>query len=341
MTCGPVRNLTGLYIKYRVEGKEKKFRFGTSILGGITSDKSIDGHQRLLANGIEMTSLPPVWVDLIEESQESINKIKDKLGSLQKVQQKRLLKVFDDAAGNRAEVDTLTAQIHELFKNCEMKVQQVSTRGTPPCQQSAHDTRMRENAQRAVAQQLQQLSQSFRVIQKTFAKELEKQQGGVSLIDQSSKGESLAAMFSDTQLIELDHWEQEVHTRNEEITKIAQSVSELSTIFKEVAVLVIDQGTMLDRIDYNLEKCVETTEGAVVQLRRAQQYQKSDRVFKCILILACLIAITILLITVKHSGPRRQIIVSSSNNDIEPPPTHPTGFLSQVDTDTHTHTYIY
>ena len=35
---------------------------------------------------------------------------------------------------------------------------------------------------------------------------------------------------------------------------LAQSIEELSEIFKELAVLVIDQGTILDRIDFNMEQ---------------------------------------------------------------------------------------
>ena len=36
--------------------------------------------------------------------------------------------------------------------------------------------------------------------------------------------------------------------------RAAQSIEELSEIFKELAVLVIDQGTILDRIDFNMEQ---------------------------------------------------------------------------------------
>ena len=46
---------------------------------------------------------------------------------------------------------------------------------------------------------------------------------------------------------------QEVKERDVEIRKTAQSIEELYCIFKELAVLVIDQDTIPDRIDYNLE----------------------------------------------------------------------------------------
>ncbi len=49
-----------------------------------------------------------------------------------------------------------------------------------------------------------------------------------------------------------------------EIQKIVKSISELSAIFRELSVLVIDSGTILDRIDYNMEVAVDNFEAAEV-----------------------------------------------------------------------------
>ena len=46
----------------------------------------------------------------------------------------------------------------------------------------------------------------------------------------------------------------QVEQRDEEIRKIVESLAGLQGIFKDLANLVADQGTILDRIDYNMEQ---------------------------------------------------------------------------------------
>lgn len=48
----------------------------------------------------------------------------------------------------------------------------------------------------------------------------------------------------------------QVAERDEEIRRIVESIAELQSIFKDLAGLVADQGTVLDRIDYNMEQTV-------------------------------------------------------------------------------------
>lgn len=42
--------------------------------------------------------------------------------------------------------------------------------------------------------------------------------------------------------------------RDREVRNILQSINDLGQIMKDLSVLVIDQGTILDRIDYNMDQ---------------------------------------------------------------------------------------
>ncbi len=95
-----------------------------------------------------------------------------------------------------------------------------------------------------------------------------------------------------------------VNQRDEEIVRIAKSIEELAAIFKELAVLVIDQGTILDRIDYNMESAVDQAKEGIKQLEKAEEHQKNSMSVKCIIGLVVLIIILVGVLIWKHSGKK-------------------------------------
>ncbi len=95
-----------------------------------------------------------------------------------------------------------------------------------------------------------------------------------------------------------------VNQRDEEIVRIAKSIEELAAIFKELAVLVIDQGTILDRIDFNMESAVDNAKEGIKQLEKAEEHQKNSMSVKCILVLVVLIIIMVGVLIWKHSGKK-------------------------------------
>jgi syntaxin 16 len=60
-----------------------------------------------------------------------------------------------------------------------------------------------------------------------------------------------------------------INQRDREITSIAESITDLAIIFKDLSAMVIDQGTLLDRIDYNVETMANEMEAAVKELKTA------------------------------------------------------------------------
>jgi syntaxin 16 len=96
-----------------------------------------------------------------------------------------------------------------------------------------------------------------------------------------------------------------VNQRDEEITNIAKNIEELAQIFKELAVLVIDQGTILDRIDFNMEQAVDNVKTGNQELVKAEKEQKNALAFKCIILLIVLIIIMVGALIWKHSPSKK------------------------------------
>jgi syntaxin 16 len=59
---------------------------------------------------------------------------------------------------------------------------------------------------------------------------------------------------------------------------------------KDLASLVIDQGTVLDRVDYQLEAAAGSVAQGVGQLRRAERAQRRGFAATCVLVLLAAVA---------------------------------------------------
>mmetsp|Transcript_27025 Transcript_27025/g.62433 ORF Transcript_27025/g.62433 Transcript_27025/m.62433 type:complete len:308 (+) Transcript_27025:90-1013(+) len=294
------RDLTSTYKKFRNDR--------WSLRSRSKSPFASDG-QRLLGNddrlgleteqSIEMSSqIPPQWLDSAEEAREDLRTLKEKLVQLTKIQQKRLLKVFEDDGKPDKEVDAISNQISDLIRHCERCMVNVKKQGASA--QSKEERDFRDNVQKNIATHLQQLSQQYRQAQKDYLAEIRKRQRGGWDDGPAAGGKGGVDLgFNEAQLFELETMEVNAQQRSEEICHVAASINDLNTVFKELAVLVIDQGSILDRIDYNIEQVVDQSKEANVQLQKAEKSQKSNRATKCMLFLVVINVVLILVLIMK------------------------------------------
>lgn len=63
-----------------------------------------------------------------------------------------------------------------------------------------------------------------------------------------------------------------ISQRDREVDQIAKSIGELAELFQDLSALVIDQGTMLDRIDFNIEHMGQDMQAAVRELNDATRW---------------------------------------------------------------------
>jgi syntaxin 16 len=81
---------------------------------------------------------------------------------------------------------------------------------------------------------------------------------------------------------------------NEQIMAILRQVEEISQMFTDLAQLILEQGTMLDRIDHSLRLAVADMEHGNESLEQAEQHQKTGG--KCFIIYIVLMVVLILIL---------------------------------------------
>lgn len=341
------RDRTNLFLSYRRTyphhgGPLSGSRFDTmgeeeELIGGNVET----GNNGSGDNNIELIALPPSFLDISEGIDENLDFISKKIDKLNGLYKKNLLPGFNDRTTDEEEIEKLNYTITTKFYECNNLVKRFeSIKRQPNNKLKADDLNMLENMQKNYALKIQQLSSNFRKLQNNYIKFLKKDEfeqlpsldKSNQAIDQSTYNPAI----DETE--ELESYSREaikesssilqqkssindsmIRQREQEITKLAQGVLEVSSIFKEMQNMVIDQGTILDRIDYNLENTKVDLQNASQQLTRASHYQKRTQKCKLILLLSLIVFLLFMIVILKPHHNRSSSGGGGDNNQGQVP----------------------
>lgn len=267
------------------------------------------GYAQLSTDDIDMhredaviIGLPPAWVDISEEIATNMQRARSKISTLVKTYAKALMPTFGDTIADQHAIEELSQEITHLLKRSEQMLQQLSGHGL------SEDATVQKNVQRSLATDLQSLSMEFRKQQKAYLQRLQHLQDGSDGVDigidlnghKSRHGEDdfFDLGFSEQQLAKMKKSEALTAEREREIFQIVESVNELQQIMRDLSSLVIDQGTIVDRIDYNVQNVAASVDQGVKQLQKAERAQQQGGMVMCatVLIFMCLFMIFVLII---------------------------------------------
>lgn len=319
-------------------------RFGGGTTGASSTGvlfSADDDRRGLLSSGaydaddgdavIEMDLLPPRWADLSDEVSDLLAGIAHKSQKLERLHQKHVLPGFNDDEAKKAEereIEQLTQAITRGFHDCHRCIQQVEQmvrEGKASGQISRADEVMAKNIQINLATRIQEASSQFRKKQSAYLKKL-KGMGGMPIpadrastpltgqsggyTDPSILESDADRSFSQSTLQASSHQkllksnDVAISQREREIEDIAQGIIDLADLFRDLQTMVIDQGTMLDRIDYNVERMGTDVKEADKELKIAEGYQKKTTKRKIIFLLLLIIAAMIILLVIKPKNHR-------------------------------------
>ncbi|KAF7405666.1 hypothetical protein HZH68_005035 [Vespula germanica] len=309
------RNLTEPFILMRNNALQSKHIYAEQNLSdrtALVSSDSISADNVELRNINLSDSTPPVWADALEETQYILSRLRIKIDSLMELHAKQLTRpTLDDTSQEERQMEQLSREIGRAFANGYRQVQTIKTAArheTKPAQRH-----LALNAVIALSSALQDLGIRYRSAQNhylTQIKSREERSNQFFSEDQSFLNNMASASWlmesndpktnyweedeqqQESVLLQLEDPEERLKVaveREQQIGSIVQSIADLKYIFKDLANIVQDQGTILDRIDYNIEQTqVQVSEG-YKQLKKADSYQRANRKLYCIVVLAAII----------------------------------------------------
>jgi len=334
------RDRTNLYISYRQSyahhpAKARRYGGPTSNGFGESANASMSEERLgLMSSGsyeddgdavIEMDLLPPRWLDVQDEVTEHLAEIAKQTRKLDQLHQKHVLPGFDDEDVKKREereIEQLTQTITRGFQKCQQAIKRIDTMVREAKQQgniNQGEEVMARNLKISLATRVGDVSAMFRKKQSAYLKKLKDLGGFASpfrsptpiqnpyndpALQESDADRSFSqSTLQQTKQQRLRHDPNEalIAQREREIEDIAQGIIELANIFQELQTMVIDQGSMLDRIDYNVERMATDVKEADKELKVASGYQRRSVKRKIMLLLAILIAGVFILLGLKLS----------------------------------------
>ncbi|KAF0983138.1 hypothetical protein FDP41_011116 [Naegleria fowleri] len=262
----------------------------------------------------------PLWYRVLTQVKidiDSIKKYMEQLSQMHKQHCTFSVKKSNNFAEEERQIEILTEDIKRLFVRCKQYIERIVLEEKPKNQEDV----IKRNTKSALVMELNELSKQFREQQQDYLqklKALKQRRQNVMLyksdnqehVDEDlteEEKERIEALeqkqydpgFTDEQIQMLIQNERENIRRDKELREILTSIVELNELFKEFSALVVEQGSLLDRIDHNIEQTFENVKQGNKELAGAEKYQKCGTMAIIILILAVVLLIAVVAIILK------------------------------------------
>ena len=242
------------------------------------------------------------------ESYKQVNNIIEDLlinfASLKSFQQERIKpKFIDEEIENKRldkEINKLILKMMKKIKFCEALIKMIKN------QKNEKNTileKVKYNVKMFLIEKIQNFSNEFRKNQQQYLKYLKDMGISSNINNDNEKSIEKFNELDDEKknflYTQEDDKYQQIKKRDEDISVLAKSIDELSGIFKDLQNIVQEQGTILDRIDYNINISYENSQQGLKYIKKAEEHQNESCFRNVILLLYIIIFIEAILIISK------------------------------------------
>jgi syntaxin 16 len=185
-------------------------------------------------------------------------------------------------------IESLDSQIQHITSNISQRISELNSeirRPLPPLDPDA--VPLFVNLQQSHRLRLSAVVQHFREIQST-------RRSAFQVVDDTS--DPIGAMYADFQSPDQEVARVDRQTAEEqtELARLMGMMNELTAMFRDLSLVVFEQGTVLDRIDTRIELTVEDVRAGNEDLERANEHQRGGCFYTYIVCVMGLIGICLL-----------------------------------------------
>ena len=190
-------------------------------------------------------------------------------------------------------IKQLVNEIIKDLKECEIIIKEIINDDYN--EKDLNNKKIKQNIKQNILTKLNQFTKKFKMNQELYASKCNDfiidDEDNMSMrkndLDIKGSNDFLSTQENNEQLRQRDH----------ELNNLLESVNELAELFKEMQNLVMQQGTILDRIDYNIDIASTNITQGKKSIVKADKHMKNNCFRNVIIILLiCIFIETILII---------------------------------------------
>ena len=228
---------------------------------------------------------------------------------MQEKQQQRLIPKFDEQENKKLNksIKEISTEMTEELKSCQKILKEIIQDKTDEedfninlNNLNTSSKQVKQNMKQNIITKINSFTKKFKLNQELYNNKLK----DFAIEEEANKSFSIRKndeedMKNSNDFLSTQENNNQLQKRDEDLTILLNSVNELAQIYKDMQTLVMEQGTILDRIDYNIDIASSNITQGKKNIKKADKHMKKNCFRNVIIVLIVIIFIEAILLVFK------------------------------------------